>query len=81
MLDSFTITDATTRNELIDRINDLDEEILKMDIVIGSQEQEIASMSLSPVQLGRLAYAADIFVDQGIIHNIPATKLNWIEGR
>jgi predicted RNase H-like nuclease (RuvC/YqgF family) len=79
-LDVFTITGSTTREELIARINDLDEEVQKLETKIEDQKQEIEYLELSPEQFDRLARAADEEAAWGRIHNTPTAKLRYIEG-
>ena len=81
MLETFTITYSTTREELIERIADLDEEIEQLKTKVEDQQQEIADLALVPEQLDRLAKAADLLADLGKIHPTPQAKTNWIAGR
>jgi len=81
MLDDFTITDATTREELIARVNDLDEEVSRLETEVEDKQQEIADLALTPVQQARLAEAADLLADLGRIHPTPQAKADWIAGR
>jgi TolA-binding protein len=81
VLDFFEITDSTTREELIDRINDQEEEINKLESKIEDQEQQIYDLRLVPEQKDRLREAADLMAELGRIHNTPGSKRTWIEGR
>lgn len=80
MIDVFTVTDATTRKELISRLNDLDEEVQQLETKVEDQKQEIEDLQLAPNQINRLVEAADIFADLGRIHNTPTAKRQWIDG-
>jgi len=73
MIAEFEITESTTREDLISRISDLDEEISKL-------EAEIENLSLFPAQRERLVEAADLMADAGRIHNTPIAKADWIAG-
>jgi phage host-nuclease inhibitor protein Gam len=75
-----TITDATTREELIAQINDLDEEVQKLETKIEDQALEIEDMRLVPAQRGRLMEAADLMAELGRIHNTPHAKFQWAKG-
>lgn len=81
MLDYFTITDSTTRADLIERVNDLDDEAQQLETKIEVQAIEIESLSLAPEQRARLAEAADLMADLGRIHNTPYAKSEWASGR
>ena len=81
MTDTFTLTDSTTRDEMIARINDLDEEIQKLETKIEDQNQEIEDLRLAPDQKLRLAEAADPMADLGRIHNTPMAKADWAAGK
>ncbi len=80
MIEDFTLTESTTRDELIERINDLDEEIQKLETKIEDQKLEIAELSVAPMQKERLVEAADLMADLGRIHNTPKAKLDWACG-
>ena len=80
MFDDFAITDVTTREDLIARVNDLDEEIQKLETKIEDQEQEIENLRLAPEQRTRLEEAADEWAAWGRIHNTPQAKAQWIAG-
>ena len=73
MIAEFEITESTTREDLISRISDLDEEISKL-------EAEIENLSLFPAQRERLVEAADLMADAGRIHSTPIAKADWIAG-
>ena len=62
-----TVTDVTTREELLDYIYDL--------------ENEIEALELVPQQLERLEEAAEWAVERGVIHNTPSAKYRWIAGK
>ena len=79
-LDHITITDSTTREELIAHVNDLEEEVQQLETRIEDKNSEIESLRMAPEQRERLVRAADMMVDKGIIHNTPACKLAWING-
>ena len=81
MLDTLVITDSTTRDELIDHVNDLEEEVQKLETKIEDQQSEIESLALAPVQLNRLEDAADLMAAAGKILDTPYNKRQWIEGR
>ena len=74
------ITDSTTREELIARINNLEEEALLLEERIGDKNSEIESLRMVPEQRERLIQAADTMADLGRIHNTPACKAAWIDG-
>lgn len=76
----FEITESTTREELIARVNDLDEEIQRLETRVEDQNREINDLALAPKQLERLTEAADEEAARGHIHNTPHAKLQWIEG-
>ena len=80
MLDNFEITDATTREELIARVNDLDEEVQKLKTSVEDKNQEIEDLRLAPKQRERLEEAADEWAAWGRIHNTPHAKAQWISG-
>ena len=80
MLDYFEITDATTREELITRVNDLDEEVQKLKTSIDDKNKEIDDLRLAPKQRERLEEAADEWAARGRIHNTPYAKAQWIDG-
>jgi hypothetical protein len=80
MLDSFEITDTTTREELIARVNDLDEEIQKLETSVEDENQEIEDLRLVPEQRRRPEEAADEWAAWGRIHNTPHAKAQWING-
>ena len=80
MLDHFEITDATTREELIARVNDLDEEVQKLETSVDDTNQEIEDLRLAPKQRERLEEAADEWAAWGRIHNTPHAKAQWISG-
>ena len=80
MLDYFEITDATTREELIARVNDLDEEVQKLETSVEDKNQEIEDLRLAPKQRERLEEAADEWAAWGRIHNTPHAKAQWISG-
>jgi hypothetical protein len=81
MLDLFRITDLTTREELIDRINDLEEEVSQLETQVREQRQEIADLALTSEQKDRLEEAAEMMAAAGRIHPTPAAKARWMEGR
>jgi phage host-nuclease inhibitor protein Gam len=81
MLDGFTITDMTTREELIARVNDLDEEVSRLETEVEDNRQEIADLTPAHEQQDRLAEAADLMADLGRIHPTPQAKADWIAGR
>lgn len=80
MLDNFEITDATTREELIARVNDLDEEVQKLETSVEDKDREIEGLSMAPEQRERLEEVADQWAAQGRIHNTPHAKAQWING-
>ena len=80
MLDHFEITDATTREELIAWVNDLDEEVQKLETSVEDKNQEIEDLRLAPKQRERLEEAADEWAAWGRIHNTPHAKAQWISG-
>lgn len=79
-LDIFEITDATTREELIARVNDLDEQIQKLETSIEDKNREIEDLTLAPKQRERLQEAADEWAAWGRIHNTPHAKQQWVDG-
>jgi hypothetical protein len=79
-LDRITITDSTTREELISLVNDCEEEIAQLETRIEDKNSEIESLRLAPEQLNRLAEAADEEAAWGRIHNTPHAKAQWIAG-
>jgi hypothetical protein len=81
MLNDFEITDATTREELIARVNDLDEEVQKLETSIEDKDQEIEDLRLAPKQRERLEEAADEWAAWGRIHNTPHAKAQWVAGQ
>jgi hypothetical protein len=92
MLNDFEITDATTREELIARVNDLDEEVQKLETSIDEEvqkletsikdkDQEIEDLRLAPKQRERLEEAADEWAAWGRIHNTPHAKAQWVAGQ
>ena len=80
-LDCITITDSTTREELIAHVNDLEEEVQQLETRIEDKNSEIKSLRMAPEQLERLVRAADMMADLGRIHNTPACKLAWVNGK
>ena len=90
----YTITDLTTREELIehlcdsqqevgrleDEVDRLEDEVGRLEDKIKLKQQEIEDLSLAPAQLDRLAEAADLLADQGRIHPTPAAKQAWVAG-
>jgi hypothetical protein len=81
MLDPFRITDSTTRDELIARITDLDDEIQQLETRVEDKAQEIEDLKLAPEQQKRLAEAADLMAGSGRIHDTPYAKKRWQEGK
>jgi hypothetical protein len=80
MLDPFRITDSTTRDELIARIDDLDEEVARLETQAREQAQEIEDLSLTREQKDRLEEAAEMMAAAGRIHPTPYAKRRWAEG-
>jgi hypothetical protein len=80
MFDDFEITDSTTREQLIARVNDLDEEVQTLETKVEDQEQEIENLQLTHTQRARLQDAADEWAAWGRVHNTPAAKRQWIDG-
>lgn len=80
MIEQFEITEATTREDLIGRINTLDEEVIRLTLSVEDQAQEIDEINAAPLRI-RLEEAADLMAELGKIHNTPQAKRNWIEGR
>ena len=80
MIDQLVITDMTTREELIARVNDLDEEIQRLKAKIRKQKLEIEDLSLAPEQQERLEESADLMAELGRIHNTPHAKQQWTDG-
>ena len=81
MIEDFTITDATTREDLLARVNDLDEEIDKLESDIVDKNQQIENLRLTPGQRERLSEAANLMADLGRIHNTPKAKADWAAGQ
>ena len=81
MIDTITITDSTTREELISHVNNLEEEIQELQTKVSDQRSEIEELTLAPVQRVRLEEAAELMVAQGRIHNTPYAKQQWVNGK
>ena len=81
ILNDFILTDSTTREDLIARVNDLDEEIARLETKTEDMQCEIDGLSLTPQMLNRLIEAADVMADLGHIHNTPAAKASWAAGQ
>lgn len=79
-MDIITITDSTTREELIAHVNDLKEEVQKLETSVEDKNQEIEDLRLAPAQHRRLEEAADEWAAWGRIHNTPHAKQQWING-
>jgi len=79
--DKLEITDYTLRDDLLSYITDLEEEVEKLERLVREKEHEIADLCLAPEQRDRLEEAAEMMAAQGYIHNTPAGKARWIEGR
>lgn len=75
-----TITESTTREELIERINDLEEEVAVLETRNEDLSQQVEDLSLSYDQKDRLEEAADLMADLGKIHNTPYAKRRWADG-
>ena len=60
ILNDFILTDSTTREDLIARVNDLDEEIACLETKTEDMQCEIDGLSLTPQMLNRLIEAADV---------------------
>ena len=80
VLDDFVISEKTTREELIERIDILDKHIENLDSELDARDQEIEDLRLAPEQQARLAEAADLMADLGRIHPTPKAKADWIDG-
>lgn len=80
-VDTLTITDSTTREELIAHVNDLEEEIHELETTITALRSEIEELRLAPEQRLRLEESADLMAEQGRIHNTPHAKRQWIDGK
>lgn len=80
-VDTLTITDSTTREELIAHVNELEEEIHELETTITDLRSEIEGLRLAPEQRLRLEEAADLMAEQGRIHNTPHAKRQWIDGK
>jgi hypothetical protein len=80
MIDQLSITDSTTRSELIAYTTGLEDEIKELEAKIKDQKSEIENLALAPQQLERLTEAADLMAELGRIHNTPHAKYRWISG-
>ena len=80
MIGQLVITDTTTREELIARVNDLDEEIQRLKAKIRKQKLEIEDLSLAPEQQERLEESAGLMAELGRIHNTLHAKQQWVNG-
>lgn len=79
--DTLTITDSTTREELLSYVNDLEDEVDKLEKEVKEQQNEIEDISLTTDQRDRLEQAAELMAAQGLIHNTPHARQQWIDGK
>jgi hypothetical protein len=80
MIDQLSITNSTTRNELIAYVTGLEDVIEELETKIQDQKSEIENLTFAPQQLERLTEAADLMAELGRIHNTPHAKYRWISG-
>ncbi len=78
--EALTITDSTLREELISYVNDLEEEVQRLEFEIEDQSREIEDLHLAPLMKERLSDAAELMVSLGRVHNTPHAKAQWING-
>ena len=78
--EALTITDSTLREEMIAYVNDLEEEVQRLETKIEDQNQEIEDLRLAPQMKERLSAAAELMASLGCIHNTPHAKAQWTNG-
>jgi phage host-nuclease inhibitor protein Gam len=78
--EALTITDSTLREELIAYVNDLEDEVQRLEVKVEDQNQEIEDLPLAPQIKERLSDAAELMAGLGRIHNTPHAKAQWING-
>jgi hypothetical protein len=76
-----TITDTTSREDLLAIIRDLDDERQKLHDGWETASREAEEFSTRVCEMeSRIEQAADILAAQGAIHNTPYAKARWIAG-
>jgi CHASE3 domain sensor protein len=75
------ITDSTTRSELIDYVIELETKIDTQREEIRELNSELADLTVGPDQKDRLEQSADMMAAQGLIHDTPHAKRQWIDGK
>jgi len=84
---TITITDSTTREDLIAlvtkldmTIDDLEDTVIRLENRIADMVEELERPRPTPEQEERLAEAAELLAESGRIHNTPFSKAAYVAG-